>query len=265
MNNALAHRILDEMSEVNPRESIKYIYSILHTCFKDVHMGGDSNTERKGSKVIEYSRIVINNISRFSDISYFLLILYCIFEVIKNANDNSLFDLLRNLTGLILFAISLLIFVSFIFDSYHTKKTETKVKNVLKHKRKRVHGSLGYDAFPKNINNNEIDYDSNPRSNTKKILLNVILDKTNLVNFLMVFLIFASLVYNQIFRAILLVRISMIDSKKILRNRFALIYPEITLMLMVSIILILLAYIYSLSELYFNEASFLPTKYTWDD
>lgn len=245
------------MTSINPRESIKYI------CLKALMIRERLGIEKKGNRLSELNRVIVNNVALFSNISFFLLFLYLISEIWKNINGSSQADLLLNFTKMFLAIISILTFISNLIDSYNTKTSENKSHILLKHKKKRAHGSLGYNAFQKNINNTEIVFENNTEPNKRKIVTEVLKDKTNIYYLFMMLLIVLS-PFNQIFRAILLVRISLIDSRKILKSRFNATYPIISKILLIVAVLIFPLYINSLSELFFTSKGSVPSHYTWE-
>lgn len=184
-------------------------------------------------------------------------------EVWENIDDNGLIDLLIGLTGALLFIIALLIFFSTFWRLILWSRSQVSAKNLLTKKKKAVDGSLGYNAFPKSINNTEIAVENNQKPSNLKIAFKVLIDKSNILNFLMVFLIAFSFGYNQIFRSMLFFRLSTFDSKKILKNRFFIAYTNLAKIILIAVILLLLAYFYSISDIFFKEEN-TEIEYTWD-
>lgn len=78
-----------------------------------------------------------------------------VLEVIKNINDMSLIDVGLNLIGVGLLLIALLIFISYMIDTWITTKLSFKTEFKASQRHKSADGSLGFNSFPKEIHNNE--------------------------------------------------------------------------------------------------------------
>lgn len=91
---------------------------------------------------------------------------------------------------------------------------------------------------------------------TKRILKEVAFDKNNIINLCLLIIIAISLIaYPQIFRVLLLYRLNEIDFTKINRLWFASTYPKMFKGAAVVCILILIGYLKSISELFFDESA----------
>ena len=145
MNNVLTQRIMEEMTETNPQEAIKYI------CYKALLIKERLGVEKQVNKVTEISRIVVNNVAKLSNLSFVLLLAFLVFEVWGNISSSSIPTLGKNFTGALLLIIALLVFLSALFGSYNVKKTNLGSRNMFKNKKKNVAGSLGENDLLKEI------------------------------------------------------------------------------------------------------------------
>ena len=170
LNKSLSQRIIDEMTETKPHESIKYI------CYKAMLIKQRLEVQKETNNFSRVSQLLINNVDRLSNLFFLFLFVYLIFEIIDNIEESSISDLGFVLTSFILLIISILILFSGIVDSYHMKKAEITSKNALSHKKKNIEGSLGYNAFSKNINNTEVNLETPQSVKKRRIIFGLLLD-----------------------------------------------------------------------------------------
>mmetsp|Transcript_39135 Transcript_39135/g.38762 ORF Transcript_39135/g.38762 Transcript_39135/m.38762 type:complete len:143 (+) Transcript_39135:585-1013(+) len=90
-------------------------------------------------------------------------------------------------------------------DMYQTKKSGLMSSSSLRNRHRHVHGSLGYTAFPKSINNTETSVDSKSHQSKTRVALSVLRDTRNITNIVNIVLLFVGIAFPQIFRALLFV------------------------------------------------------------
>ena len=179
------------------------------------------------------------------------------FEVADNIADLSFASIAKNLIGLCMLFIAFLKFIGTIIDTWYMTKLNFKTNFKSIRKKKTVEGSLGYNHFSKKIqlHNSDILNDESSVPNTRKIIRAVLLNKHNMTNFLVIVIIAISLVlYDQIFRVLLLSQINMINFTRLKRHNLYKMYPLICKGLSVITILLLIGYMYSLSEMFFLDS-----------
>jgi hypothetical protein len=259
MNRTLIQRIIEEMTESDPKEAIKYI------CYNAIMIKERLGVQAQSNRVTEISQIMLSNISKLSNVTFVLLFIYLTFEVLKNVEDYGFENFGKALIGTLLFIMSLLVFISHLIDSYQTKKTQLNSQNAFIKKKQKIQGSLEMNDFSKDTQSIGFKIASSLAAKRRNIILGMAMDYKNIANFFLCLLMFISLVaYNQIFRAVLLVRLASVDVKKLLNSKIVSNYPTVSKTILISVLLILVAYLYSLTDFFFDSRDSLIPEYTYD-
>ena len=286
LSQPISRRILEEMMETKQQEAIKSI------CYKALLIKERIGSSKNTSKLVSFGRYLINNISRLSDLMFILLLLFLAFEISYKVTSNSLLDVASNLTNALVFILSLIIYLAFFIDSYQVKKHKLKTMYIFKHKSKSIRGSLGFNAFPRSINNDAFKDEQKELGNQTsevtlrcrlsfasiknfviwliysrkiRIIYYMLIDKVNFFNLLLVIIIILSLSgYNQILRGILFIRLAKIDSRRILQLKWLYYNTVLGTSILLLIAISLFAYIFSLAELYYMAEGNISSYYTVD-
>lgn len=222
MSSSMTQTIVDEMTKAPPQESIKYI------CTKALMIKDRLGVEKQASALAGVSRYLLFRVSILYQFMFLVLLVYLAIEVIDVARGSSLGDVLKPFLGVVILITSLLMLFSNIMETYSKTKSKLNSAHNLRHKKKKVSGSLGYNAFPKDINNSQISYQESRQVRKRRIIFKAIFGYRNIFYFLQFLVIAISIVsYNQIFRAILLLLIASVDTRKVLRFRIRRYYPAL--------------------------------------
>ena len=178
LSQPISRRILEEMMETKQQEAIKSI------CYKALLIKERIGSSKNTSKLVSFGRYLINNITRLSDLMFILLLLFLAFEISYKVTSNSLLDVASNLTNALVFILSLIIYLAFFIDSYQVKKHKLKTMYIFKHKSKSIRGSLGFNAFPRSINNDAFKDEQKELGNqTSEVTLRCRLSFASIKNF----------------------------------------------------------------------------------
>ena len=141
--------------------------------------------QAQSSRVTEISQILLNNVAKLSNLTFILLFVYLVFEVIKNIEDFGFENTAKALVGTFLFLISLLVLVSHLIDSYQSKKAQLNSQNAFIKKKKKIEGSLEMHDFSKDSQGTGFRIATSLAVKRRKIVWGMATDYLNITNFLL--------------------------------------------------------------------------------